>query len=465
MNNTCENIELAHLPPLPAVPATNAGDPSGGDNVDQNLESALLTSLPSPTSTFNISDAPGDDYGEEAVGKPSSDAVSPLLASSAIDSNETEPSTRPKTSLEYLQRIAELCEKILESNLRREKRGAFDSESEVTGKDQVPEYGRSVGFQKKVKTPLKELIVKAWEYKQIRVMTEDEMKVTLFWEDEASALLLDDECASDLKEWTGDATVDSPLCKWLLPRLGLLSIGLVERSLYVAGNPASRNYALLICNRLDDCIDSLLGLHSLPDSYLIPAKIIIVIITTTTLSRTPSLESFTVGGILAECYRRGLLKQPIYDHMYNYFTYTDTHINHFHLVIALFLVLVTEYSQFSLEDIYKHFPRSELLALGYEKIMGLTLYDILQGCSHYSLTEPSDRATGSTFRADDLDVASLRSLGRLHVIWTACLEEHLLLNIQARTIKICWFPAIIGEEKVCHPGWSRFETYMVRWYR
>ena len=95
--------------------------------------------------------------------------------------------------------------------------------------------------------------------------------------------------------------------------------------------------------------------------------------------------------------------------------------------------------------------------------MGLTFHTVLQRCSdHYqTLTISSDRATSSTVRADDFDVTSLRSLGRLQVKWTSCLQQHLLLNIPARTIEICWFPAEICSMKTE----SAFNSpYMAKWH-
>ena len=419
----------------------------------EDIELAGLPRVPSPTSAFDLSAPSEQDANNETVGKQASDATSPLLTSSTLKFNEPEGSNHPNASLLYLRRIAELCEKILESNLRREKRLVPDVENKLVDEDQVPQPGSSIGFRKISKDPSDVAKMKLWKYEEVTVMTPDEMRASPSWEDQASDMLLDDQCTADLERWVGpakDAFPKSSPHNWLLLRLGLLSIKARVASGQRMWYPVSRNYALLICYRLDtySLHSGIPGRTKKSDFLLIRARIMIMIITLTSFRGGSSLEDYTVGGILVECYRRGLLEQPTYDH-------PGIHTDHFYFVVHPFLILATEFCKY---DRFGH-PNLHNLRLGelaYERMMGLTLYDILQRCDDETPIQSFDRATGSRFRADDLDVSSLRSVGRLNVEWTACLKEHLSLDIQARTIKICWFPARLD-------GWVG-DSYIARWY-
>ena len=335
-NNNFQDVEMVRLPPLSALSAAGgARDPPSGHAAGEDFELALLTSRPSPASTFNISDAPGGGESEEGLGRHVSDATAPLLRSSPANPDGAEGSDGADASVKYLQRVAELCEKILESNLRRERRFVSDSENAIIDASEVPKHEERVGSLKGFEDPLSLGEVKPWKYEKVPMMTQEEMKADPSWEDRASTMLSDTKYAAHLKRWKGGSFVNSDECSWLLPRLGLLSITFTgaERLDQLTDHYASRNYALLICHRLDWS----LALRRIDtDAPIIPARLIIIIITLTCRAGVPLLEDYTVGDILIECYRRGLLRQPMYDHM-------NKHIEHFYLVIESLFILAIAY--------------------------------------------------------------------------------------------------------------------------
>ena len=49
------------------------------------------------------------------------------------------------------------------------------------------------------------------------------------------------------------------------------------------------------------------------------------------------------------------------------------------------------------------------------------------------------RAEGPSFRVDDLDIGTLKAIGKLSINWTMHWDEHLLLDIEGQRLNVAWF--------------------------
>jgi hypothetical protein len=65
---------------------------------------------------------------------------------------------------------------------------------------------------------------------------------------------------------------------------------------------------------------------------------------------------------------------------------------------------------------------------------------------------PLESAPGNSFRVEDLNIKDLRSIGRLHIDWTAIVENHLLLDLEKMTLSVMW--STLPRESSIVGGWE-----------
>jgi hypothetical protein len=167
--------------------------------------------------------------------------------------------------------------------------------------------------------------------------------------------------------------------------------------------------------------------------------------------------NITIGNILKHCYNIGVLNRPAGTQFKDYlehnllviecaftmnrivdleplFTYTDGGWNsELHGQNRVLKLLATKETQ------------CEVLGLDL-----VELFQVLHMMNHEK--PPLESASGDSFRVDDLNVKTLRSIGRLHIEWTAIVENHLLLNLEKMTLSVMW--SALPPESSTVGGWQ-----------
>jgi len=144
-----------------------------------------------------------------------------------------------------------------------------------------------------------------------------------------------------------------------------------------------------------------------------------------------------LGAILYACYKNGSLMQPLPDDSSQY-------LGHISMAVRILIA--------SNEILYFHdlcWGLQETLAgvfatRSLEEILGITIECLIQLLhAYFSKTSTLEGIQGPTFAMDDLNIDSLRSIGRLSIRWTPILEDHMLLNDDDMTLSIAWFPVTV----------------------
>ena len=171
--------------------------------------------------------------------------------------------------------------------------------------------------------------------------------------------------------------------------------------------------------------DSVSALFNISDKFESISKIMVVFLV---VNYTIKSSKATIGHVLKECYRRGVISQPAADQEELYWGHIES------VILFVRILNVTWDCQ-----LYWNWHDRSV-----EFVMGLPVAEIVQfGRLGYS---PSalKTAEGTTFSTNDLKVSLLRSIGHLKLAWTDRHERHLLLNPANKTLEICWFSARIG---------------------
>jgi hypothetical protein len=167
--------------------------------------------------------------------------------------------------------------------------------------------------------------------------------------------------------------------------------------------------------------------------------------------------NITIGNILKHCYNIGVLNRPAGTQLKDY-------LEHNLLVIEcafamnrvvdlepLFTYTDGEWNS----ELYGQNRVLKLLATKETQgeVLGLDLVELFQVLHMMNHEKPPlESASGNSFRVDDLNVKALRSIGRLHIEWTAIVENHLLLNLDKMTLSIMW--SALPRESSTVGGWQ-----------
>ena len=334
-----------------------------------------------------------------------------------------------------LQKLIELTQQLLESSRRRERDSVPDLERN-------PDVHRSGFFEFQDKESIWAR-TKKWKIEKVTVMTEEEMKQDPLLVDK---LIATREFAEIEKNWNDlwprliDKTSQDVqlqiLIAFLCQRSTTDYLGYLPETidnLYLRAKiprkvdlAISRSYLEFVETRILSSRHLWVLKHLDTLKFFPIFKILLDTVARGTRKRT-------VGHILFECYRRRILEQP---------EIADLDVYRRHTVMVMYIANVLDHLYehlFWLEEV-EHTVRNQIA----ENLLGLNVHDaihlIRQRDSSYR-----DQATGSTFRADDLNIDSLRSIGELEIRWTGVLENHLLLDLSTKQLHVCWFVGLIGE--------------------
>lgn len=397
-----DNIELGNLPPLPASAST---------------------------SLYKINQDP--NATEE----------SPLAPQT---SSEPEPKNNNDHSSQ-LQKLIELTQQLLESSRRREQ-------------DSVPDLERNADMHRRGifdDVEDKESIwarTEPWKIEKVTVMTEEEMKQDPLWVDKFMATSEFAEIEKDWNDLWPDVTVETSQAIQLQILLAFLcqegagdylrsTVSNSDLRTSIPGKfqtpislnlAISRSYLKFVGTQIRSVLNQ--ACFYLPSNleFLPIFKIFLDTLARSNCGFLVRCE-FTVGDILFECYRRGILEQP---------DMADRNVYRWHtvMIISAAHVLDHPHRDHFLSGDAENITRNQIA----ENLLGLSVYDTIH---LFRRKDDSchDRVTGRTFRADDLNIDSLRSIGQLEIFWTAVLQDHLLLNLSTRQLQICWFVGFAAE--------------------
>ena len=99
--------------------------------------------------------------------------------------------------------------------------------------------------------------------------------------------------------------------------------------------------------------------------------------------------------------------------------------------------------------------RNLAIPFGYyseSEVMGLSIQQAFELFSRKEAPSQSflPRADGISFRSRELNVKTLREIGRLQIEWTEYLDRHLELNVPDMTLRVFWFGSTYFQDT---PGW------------
>jgi hypothetical protein len=151
----------------------------------------------------------------------------------------------------------------------------------------------------------------------------------------------------------------------------------------------------------------------------------------------------TIGNILMHCYRIGVISQPkgieLKDYLEHILKVIECALS-MNRVTQLEPLIMYEENGWKLEQCGRR-RVEELLTtkMSLQEVLGIDLVELFQ-MLHMLKNEPHrlETASGLSFRADDLNIKSLKSVGRLDIQWTAIIENHLLLDLEEMTLSIAW---------------------------
>jgi hypothetical protein len=167
--------------------------------------------------------------------------------------------------------------------------------------------------------------------------------------------------------------------------------------------------------------------------------------------------NITIGNILKHVYGIGVLKQPIE-------TKPEDYLKHNLLVIECALamnrivqlepLLAYEDQGWKLTACGRHRVEKVLATKkSLQEVLGIDLVELFQVLHMLNHEEHQlETALGPYFRVDDLNVESLKSIGRLCIQWTAIIENHLLLDLEKMTLSIAW--SALPREGSIVGGWQ-----------
>jgi len=148
-----------------------------------------------------------------------------------------------------------------------------------------------------------------------------------------------------------------------------------------------------------------------------------------------------MGEILHDCYQHGILQQPKNRDSIDY-------LEHIILVLDITL-LMNDTLSFSPP---KRGSNGEWLPHCYwlvevltrrkslDEILGIYIPSLVE-VYHAIYSKPSSQAqaAGTLFAVDDLNIKTLKSIGKLAIEWTTTMEDHLRLDLNQKTLLISWF--------------------------
>jgi hypothetical protein len=167
--------------------------------------------------------------------------------------------------------------------------------------------------------------------------------------------------------------------------------------------------------------------------------------------------NLTIGNILKHVYRIGVLKPPTG-------TQPKDYLEHNLRVVECALALNRIVQLEPLLTYENRGGKSELCGLrrveellatkkSLQEVLGIDLVELFQILHMLNHEQHQlETASGDLFRVDDLNIKSLRSIGRLSIQWTAIIENHLLLDLEKMTLSVAW--SALPREKSLLGGWQ-----------
>lgn len=155
------------------------------------------------------------------------------------------------------------------------------------------------------------------------------------------------------------------------------------------------------------------------------------------------IGNIQIGRILEYCYKYGVLEQPLDKK-------SDDYVDHIYQLVECWSLLnrVSYISLVFNSDEYLSWPNPAWDNLkgilvkrkSVEEVLGIELVDLLRILHMLnSVPKPLESSPEPTLRIDDLNIKSLRSLGKLSIRWTSILENHLRLELgEPKTLSVAW---------------------------
>jgi hypothetical protein len=167
--------------------------------------------------------------------------------------------------------------------------------------------------------------------------------------------------------------------------------------------------------------------------------------------------NLTIGNILKHVYGIGVLKQPTEAQPKHYL---DHNLQVIECALALNRNVQLEPLLAYEDQGWKLKPCGrrrveELLGTkkSLQEVLGIDLIELFQILHMLNHEQRQlETASGDLFRVDDLNLKSLRSIGRLSIQWTAIIENHLLLDLEKKMLSIAW--SALPRERSLVGGWQ-----------
>ena len=392
---------------------------------------------------------PGAVHSYDVVGEEDEDHNQPehFLPNKATPRYGIPSGSRPKlpftanghedtdTPADRLQQLIDISKGILAASLRREKHDVQDLEQAQTKQDECDDATGQGGA--KLREEAIWARVRPWRYQRIPVWTDEEIAANSTWIEQVLADIetkhpgLMDEWADNWKDFFPSQMKAEHSILWLLKRLALLCC---PYHLYRPHDDrdALRD-ALLGSMAYIRAIGSNLAFRPEADADFFDKFGKVMVTTILVRNKYPwkNPDGATIGDVLAQCYRYRFLEQPSCDEK-------DLYLKQAKLVVESIISLNVLYSVMSIGLVGWGIMTS---GRSMEETLGLPLKDIIQ-LYRFEKAEPLlDCAKGPRFRTDDLHIRRLRSIGQLRIVWTLCQEDHLRLNVKAKTLTVCWYPS------------------------
>jgi hypothetical protein len=136
-------------------------------------------------------------------------------------------------------------------------------------------------------------------------------------------------------------------------------------------------------------------------------------------------DKLTVGQVLDQCYRQGILEQP---NMTDHVAYKK-HVAE--LIHAIELINLWH---------FVNFHRSPPSLNSVDEIRNIRMSDLceyIHDDEEYGHQQP--KSDCSSFQCHEMSLELLRRVGKLKLEWTELIDEHLQLDVEDSTLKIFWF--------------------------
>ncbi|KAL8887307.1 MAG: hypothetical protein Q9215_005094 [Flavoplaca cf. flavocitrina] len=149
-------------------------------------------------------------------------------------------------------------------------------------------------------------------------------------------------------------------------------------------------------------------------------------------------EAPRVGDVLMACYRRGVLRQPVFHHGGDCTQASARLRRHFRLVhFAIYLVNI----------LYKHKMPGPVTDDDLEQAWSKPISVIEEGLRYTQRPVMSDAGRVPFLTVSDFNLRDLQKIGKLKIKWTPYWDEHLKLETKrfATNLRLYWFPVGLSE--------------------